>query len=106
VVEGAGGVLVPLNETELMIDLIKRLGLPAVVVARSTLGTINHTLLTLHALHARSIPVMGVVMNGPPAPSNRAAIEQFGPARVLAEIPHVEAVTPDWVAQMAGALRD
>jgi malonyl-CoA O-methyltransferase len=101
VAEGAGGVLVPLNETELMVDLMRRLGWPAVVVARSTLGTINHTLLTLAALRARAVPVLGVVMNGPPSAANREAVERYGNVRVLAEIPRAEAVTPAWVAQMA-----
>lgn len=104
VIEGAGGVLAPLNDEALMIDLIARLEAPAVVVARSTLGTINHTLLTLSALRARAIPVLGVVMNGPSSASNRQAIEHYGGAPVLAEIPRAEAVTPQWVAQLAGAL--
>ncbi len=54
IVEGAGGVLVPLNERELMIDLMTVLGLPVVIAARSGLGTINHTLLTIEALRARA----------------------------------------------------
>ena len=56
IVEGAGGVLVPLNEPTLMVDLMVRLGLPVLVVARAGLGTINHTLLTLEALRARALP--------------------------------------------------
>jgi malonyl-CoA O-methyltransferase len=87
VVEGAGGVLVPLDPHELTVALIGRLGLPVVLVARSTLGTINHTLLSLAALRARGIPVAGVVLNGPPSAGNRAAIERHGQARVLAELP-------------------
>lgn len=87
VVEGAGGLLVPINEHDLMLDLIARFGLPVVLVARSTLGTINHTLLSLQALAARRIPVLGVILNGPPSPGNRRAIEHFGQVRVLAEFP-------------------
>ena len=86
VVEGAGGVLVPLNETQLMIDLIAALGFPAIVVARSTLGTINHTLLTLQALRMREIPVAGVVLNGPLNPGNREAIETYGQVRIIGEV--------------------
>jgi dethiobiotin synthase len=86
VVEGAGGVLVPLNDTQLIIDLIAALGFPAVVVARSTLGTINHTLLTLAALRVREIPVAGVILNGPRNPGNRQAIEHYGQVRILGEI--------------------
>jgi dethiobiotin synthase len=90
IIEGAGGILVPLNRNALMIDLVRRLDVPAVLVARSTLGTINHTLLSLGALRARQIPVLGVIMNGPPDAENRRAIEQFGRTRVIAELPRVE----------------
>ena len=64
IVEGAGGVLVPVNETELMVDLMILLGLPVLVVARSTLGTINHTLLTMEACARAALRVAGVVMVG------------------------------------------
>jgi malonyl-CoA O-methyltransferase len=87
VVEGAGGLMVPVTGDALMIDLMERLGLPVILVARSTLGTINHTLLSLAALRARGLPVAGVIINGPPDAGNRAAIERFGKVRVLAEIP-------------------
>jgi dethiobiotin synthase len=87
VVEGAGGLLVPLNSRELMIDLIERLGLPVLLVARSGLGTINHTLLSLAALRQRGLKAAGVVMVGEPNPENRAAIERFGKTSVVAELP-------------------
>lgn len=87
IVEGAGGALVPLNGTELMTDLMRALGLPTVVAARSSLGTINHTLLTLEALRARSLSVAGVVMIGEKNPENRAAIERYGQVPVLGEMP-------------------
>ena len=87
IVEGAGGILVPLNEDELMIDLMKKLNLPVIVVARSGLGTINHTLLTLEALRNRNLEIFGVIMNGEPNAENRKAIERYGEVRVLAEIP-------------------
>ena len=101
VVEGAGGVLVPLDQHTSTIDLIDRLGLPVVLVARSTLGTINHTLLSLGALRARGIAIAGVVLNGPPSPGNRAAIERHGQVRVLAEIPWSDDPGPAAVARFA-----
>ncbi len=97
IVEGAGGVLVPLTCDHLMIDLIAQLKLAVVVVARSTLGTINHTLLTLEALRARRLPVAGVILNGPPNSGNRTAIERFGKVRVIAELPRLE-TAPDAAA--------
>jgi len=89
VVEGAGGALVPLNEREMMTDLMAALGLPVVIVARSGLGTINHTLLTIEALRRRDIAVAGVILNGPPNAANRAAIEQYGQVRVVGELPRL-----------------
>ena len=68
VVEGAGGLMVPLNEEFLVIDLIKKLALPAILVCRTELGTINHSLLSLEALRTRSIPVAGVVLSGADVP--------------------------------------
>jgi dethiobiotin synthetase/malonyl-CoA O-methyltransferase len=92
VVEGAGGALVPINDDEVMADVMVRLGLPVLVVARSGLGTINHTLLTLGALRHRGLTVAGVVLNGPSNPANRQAIEHFGKIRVIAELPPLDGI--------------
>jgi len=86
VVEGAGGVLVPLAPGLLMADLMAALGLPVLVVARSGLGTINHTLLTVGELRRRALDVAGVVLCGPRDAANREAIESYGQVRVVAEL--------------------
>ena len=57
VAEGAGGVLVPINESESMVDLMSAMGMPVLVVARSSLGTINHTLLTIESLRRRKLEI-------------------------------------------------
>lgn len=89
IVEGAGGVLVPLNETHLMIDLIKHLGLPVIIVSRNQLGTINHTLLTLQVLS--SVQVLGVILSGDDKTCvHRDAIEHYGKTKVLAMMPTQE----------------
>ncbi|MBM3631904.1 MAG: dethiobiotin synthase [Alphaproteobacteria bacterium] len=93
IIEGAGGVLVPINDTLLMIDLIKTLGVPVIIVTRTTLGTINHTLLSLEALRSRNIPVLGVIMNGEKNPENSDSIELYGRTSVLAEFPKLESVS-------------
>ena len=93
VVEGAGGMLVPLTDTDYVIDLAGQLELPIVLVARSTLGTINHTLLSIEALRRRGLPLAGVVMNGPETPHNRVAIERYGDVTIIAEIPWLPGVT-------------
>jgi dethiobiotin synthetase/malonyl-CoA O-methyltransferase len=87
VVEGAGGLLVPLNQHSLMIDLIAQLGLPVVLVARSGLGTINHSLLSIEALRHRGLEPAGIILVGPINPENRAAIEHFSGAKVVAQLP-------------------
>ncbi|MBT8341512.1 MAG: dethiobiotin synthase [Desulfatitalea sp.] len=86
IVEGAGGIMVPLNDTAFMLDLIARLNLPTLVVASSQLGTINHTLLTLDQLKRHGIEITGVVLNGPQHDSNRHAIEYYGKTKVVAQI--------------------
>jgi dethiobiotin synthase len=101
IVEGAGGVLVPINDTEMMTDLMTALGWPIVVVARSTLGTINHTLLTLEAVRRRALWVLGVVLVGERNPENRQAIERYGRVAVLGEMPVFDPLTPERVRQWA-----
>ena len=101
IVEGAGGVLVPVNGSRTMADLIKLLGLPVIVAAASGLGTINHTLLTLEALRARALQVAGVVMIGEANAENREAIERYGKIAVLGEMPRFDPLTPERLAQWA-----
>lgn len=86
VVEGAGGVMVPLNDTHFMLDLMVQLGLPVILVARTALGTINHTLLSLACLRSRGLVVAGVMFNGPADPENRQAILRYGHTRILADM--------------------
>jgi len=87
VVEGAGGLLVPLDGDFMMIDLAARLGLPIVLAARTGLGTLNHTLLSLEALRHRGLPVAGVVFSGADHPRNLDTIARLGGAPVLGRIP-------------------
>jgi dethiobiotin synthase len=101
IVEGAGGLLVPVNERDLMVDLVRALGLPVVIVCRSGLGTINHTLLTIEALAHRSLPSVGVVLVGPHNLDNRQAIEQYGGARILGELPTFSPLSPETLMQWA-----
>ena len=103
IAEGAGGVLVPLNESESVVDLIAALGLPVLIAARSTLGTINHTLLTIETLRRRNLEIAGVVLIGNRNPDNRAAIERFGAVRVIGEMPHFISLTADSLGQWATA---
>ncbi len=95
VVEGVGGVMVPMDEQHTVLDVARWLMLPTVVVARPGLGTINHTLLTVNALRAAGVPVAGVVVNRYPPPdeadvaaeTNPAAIAWWGKVPVLCLCP-------------------
>jgi len=99
VVECAGGLLVPLRRDWLQIEQIARWGLPVVLVARSGLGTLNHTLLSLEALRQRRIPVLGLVLNGEPHPDNPRTLAELGGVPVLAELPPLEPLTRDSLRQ-------
>jgi dethiobiotin synthetase len=103
IVEGAGGVLVPLNREELYADVFQRWNLPVIVVTRSTLGTINHTLLTLEALRRRNIEVLGCIVNGPRNRPNEHAIEQYGNTEVLGVLEPVDNFSPDILNKLFGA---
>ena len=104
IVEGAGGVLVPINDRETMADLMLRLGLPVVVVARTALGTINHTLLTVEALRLRELTVAGVVMVGRQDADACEAIERYGRVAILGQMPTLTPLTCSALAAWAPQL--
>jgi dethiobiotin synthetase/malonyl-CoA O-methyltransferase len=87
VVEGAGGLLVPLDDLTLMADLMARLDLPLVLVARTGLGTINHSLLSIAEIRRRKLKLAGVILVGPEHRDNRDAIEHWGGVPVVAHLP-------------------
>ncbi len=87
IIEGAGGVLVPVNEKQLMIDLMAHLKLPVLLVARTALGTINHTLLSLAALRTAKVTISGVILVGKKNIDNYQAIERYGKIQVAGFVP-------------------
>ncbi len=95
IVEGAGGLIVPINWQHTMLDLIEKLQLPVLLVARSGLGTLNHTLLSLNALRDRGLHVFGVIMSGPYHNSNRETLRHFGqlPIYEIGELPVINKKT-------------
>ncbi len=92
VVELAGGLLVPLRHDLLQIEMLQRWGLPVVLVTRTGLGTLNHSLLSLEALERRRIHLLGVVVNGQPHPANEASLQSIGKVQILGRIPTLEKV--------------
>lgn len=103
VIEGAGGLLVPLTERTVFADLFERWRIPVILCARTGLGTINHTLLSLEALRSRSIPVFGVAFSGDEQADTQKIIAALGHVRVLGRLPRLDPLTPDSLRQ---AFRD
>jgi dethiobiotin synthetase len=92
VIEGAGGVFVPVNDEAFMLDLMRRLGAPIVIAARTALGTINHTLLTVVAARNAGLDIRGVVMIGKENSDNRRAVERYGNVPVIGSIPWLNTI--------------
>ena len=89
VIEGAGGVLVPVTGDLLFADLFARWQAPVVLVARTTLGTISHSLLSIEALRARGVPILGIAFTGDPVEHSEATIARIGGVRRLGRLPRL-----------------
>ena len=99
IIETAGGLMVPLNRDWLQIDQLKVWGAPIILVARTGLGTLNHTLLSLEALKNRNLDILGIVLNGPPHKDNPKTLEQFGDTKILASLPIFDEVNAKVLSQ-------
>jgi dethiobiotin synthetase len=104
VVEGAGGLLVPLTRSITYIDLMARWRVPVVLCARTTLGTINHSLLSIEALRARGVAMLGIAFIGEENVESERIIVEMGKVRRLGRLPHVAPLTSDTLREaFAGA---
>jgi len=100
IVEGIGGAYVPLNTQETQLDLMKKLNLPLIVVARSGLGTLNHSLLTLKVLKSIGLQVVGLILSGPLHPLNKKDLEHWNDVPILLEIPLLKVITKSEVLKI------
>ena len=100
IVEGAGGLMVPLNRETLFIDVFGRWNLPVVLCARTGLGTINHTLLSLEALRTRNIDILGVAFVGDDNPDNIRTIAEMGDVKVLGRMPMLDRINAETLSQV------
>jgi len=98
-IEGAGGALVPVTRTCLYADLFARWQIPAIVCARTGLGTINHSLLTIEALRVRGVPLHGLAFIGDPVEDSEAILAQLGKTRRLGRLPIIDPLTPETLAE-------
>ena len=106
VIEGAGGCLVPLNESESMIDLVPQLNAKVVLVSNHYLGSINHTLLTVELLKQRNYPVEGIIFNGAPQPGTEEVILERTGYRCLLRIARHEKIDAALVQTYAQQLKE
>lgn len=95
IIEGAGGLMVPLTRDDLYIDVFARWQAPVVLCARTTLGTLNHTLLSLEALERRGIPLLGIALIGDPHADNERTLAAMSGSRVLGRLPLLDPLTPE-----------
>jgi dethiobiotin synthetase len=103
VIEGAGGLMVPLTQDALFIDIFARWGLPVILCARTALGTINHSLLSIEALRRRSIPIHGIAFIGEENAASEEIIARIGKVRRLGRLPWLRSVNGD---ELAAAFRE
>lgn len=106
VIEGAGGLMVPLNEHYMMIDLIEDFNSPVILVSRNYLGSINHTLLSAEALQKRSIPILGIIFNDTPNESTEKLITDYTGLPVLCHIQPEIKWTKDRISAYAAQLKE
>ena len=99
VIEGAGGALVPLSDELLYADIFARWQLPTIIVARTGLGTINHSLLTLEALRARQVPIAGIAFVGDENAETQRVICAIGKVKRLGRLPMLDPLTPPALKQ-------
>jgi len=103
-VELAGGLMVPLNEQTLNIDLVEALGLPVILISRNYLGSINHTLLSVEACQRRGIHLLGILFNGPTVPATETFILNYTGLSCLGRIGEESAITKAVISQYANTL--
>ncbi len=101
IVELAGGLMVPLNESETNLDLIAHVALPVILVSKNYLGSINHTLLSYEILKAKQIPIAGIVFNGPANASGERFILQHTGLKVLLRVPELAQINPEIIQEYA-----
>ena len=101
VIEGAGGVLVPLNEKDFVIDLAVKFDAEVILVSNNYLGSINHTLLTVQELKRRNIKVKGIIFNGIPNPESEAFILNFSGYRCLLRVAQEKIISQEIITHYA-----
>ena len=105
IIEGAGGLMVPLNEQDTLLDLMRDLQIPVILVSRNYLGSINHTLLSIAQLRQAGVPIAGIVFNGPATPSTESVILQMTKVPLLFRIPELSEVSLPSIEETADRIQ-
>lgn len=106
VIEGAGGLMVPLNSNYTVADLIKHLNTAVIVVSKNYLGSINHTLLTIESLKLRNIPIIGILFNGQHTPESENIICGLSGVKSLGRIEQTDFVDKEFIKNQASRLKE
>lgn len=107
VIEGAGGLLVPVNKNGLTLaDVVQIYRWPVLLVSRHYLGSINHTLLSIEVLKRRNIPILGIVFVGDENPTSESIIEKIGEVPIWGQIPWTQEVNADFIREQAKNLNE
>lgn len=105
IIEGAGGLMVPLNDDSLVIDLIEKLNAEVILVSKNYLGSINHTLLSVDALKARNIPIAGIVFNGVPARSSEEYILKYTGLKCILRLDEERIIDKNTILKYKGLIQ-
>ena len=105
IVEGAGGLFVPINDKALLIDLMQDLNIPVILVIKNYLGSINHSLSSIYALQQMNIPIKGLIFNGPSVASSEDYILQYSKLPLIAKIPELSAISKQTIREQAERIK-
>lgn len=98
-IEGAGGLMVPLNDKSLIIDLIKKFNAEVILVSKNYLGSINHTLLSIEVLKFHQIALKGIIYSGESEPSTEDIIEKQAGVTCLGRVPYISSINPESIKE-------
>ena len=105
VIEGAGGLLVPLNQKETILDLIAQIDCEVILISRHYLGSINHTLMSIEVLKQRNIPIKGILFNGAENNDTESIIKKMGGIKVIGRINELEKLNKSTINSVAQGLK-
>jgi dethiobiotin synthetase len=104
IIEGAGGLMVPINNSELVIDIASKMDLEVILVSKNYLGSINHTLLSIAYLKQHNHKIAGIIFNGQHTPTSENYILEHSGLKCIARVPEISNINPESIKQLAHEL--